>query len=168
MPTQQVYLMRHGETEWRLSGQHTGVTDIPLSENGRNLARLLAPVLAKETFALVLTSPLKRVATRVKIVARRVEKLGYSSSAGTGDGAEIERPRDANCLLFELEEAEKRPCDRKWRGHLTDTLGILVAPNIGLSGRNHWRARRDLNPQPSDPKNGARQNRMDSGQELLR
>ena len=58
MPIQQVYLIRHGETEWSLSGQHTGVTDIPLTENGRKVAKLLEPVLAKENFALVLTSPL--------------------------------------------------------------------------------------------------------------
>jgi broad specificity phosphatase PhoE len=60
MPSQQIYLIRHGETEWSLSGQHTGTTDIPLTENGRKVARLLEPVLAKETFALVLTSPLER------------------------------------------------------------------------------------------------------------
>jgi broad specificity phosphatase PhoE len=57
---QKVYLLRHGETEWSLNGQHTGVTDIPLTENGRAIARLLQPILAKETFALVLTSPLQR------------------------------------------------------------------------------------------------------------
>jgi broad specificity phosphatase PhoE len=57
---QQVYLVRHGETEWSLSRQHTGITDIPLTENGRKVAKLLEPVLAKETFALVLTSPLER------------------------------------------------------------------------------------------------------------
>lgn len=57
---QKVYLLRHGETEWSRSGQHTGVTDIPLTDNGRLAARLLQPILAKETFALVLTSPLER------------------------------------------------------------------------------------------------------------
>ena len=57
---QKVYLLRHGETEWSLNGQHTGVTDIPLTENGRMVARLLKPILAKLTFTLVLTSPLQR------------------------------------------------------------------------------------------------------------
>ena len=60
MSTQDVYLIRHGETEWSLSGQHTGTTDIPLTENGRRIARRLRPVLASKTFALVLTSPLQR------------------------------------------------------------------------------------------------------------
>jgi len=78
MPIQQVYLIRHGETEWSLSGQHTGITDIPLTENGRKVARLLAPALAKETFALVLTSPLER--------ARKTCEL-----AGLGERAEIDR-----------------------------------------------------------------------------
>jgi probable phosphoglycerate mutase len=57
---QKVYFLRHGETGWSLNGKHTGVTDIPLTENGRMAARLLQPILARETFALVLTSPLRR------------------------------------------------------------------------------------------------------------
>ena len=57
---QKVYLLRHGETEWSLNGRHTGVTDIPLTENGRIAARFLKPILAKVTFTLVLTSPLQR------------------------------------------------------------------------------------------------------------
>jgi len=57
---QSVYILRHGETEWSLNGKHTGVTDIPLTENGKSLAKLLKPILAKQSFALVLTSPLQR------------------------------------------------------------------------------------------------------------
>jgi broad specificity phosphatase PhoE len=57
---QQVYVVRHGETAWSLSGQHTGVTDIPLTENGRAVARRLQLMLAKESFSLVLTSPRSR------------------------------------------------------------------------------------------------------------
>jgi broad specificity phosphatase PhoE len=58
--TQRIFLVRHGETEWSVSGQHTGLTDIPLTERGRLTARWLAPIFAKEPFALVLSSPLQR------------------------------------------------------------------------------------------------------------
>jgi broad specificity phosphatase PhoE len=57
---QKIYLLRHGETEWSRSGKHTSVTDIPLTENGKAAARLLEPLLARESFAWVLTSPLER------------------------------------------------------------------------------------------------------------
>ena len=72
-----LYAIRHGETAWSLSGQHTGVTDIPLTENGRRLAKALAPVLAGHRFASVLVSPLMR--------ARETCTL-----AGLGGQAEIE------------------------------------------------------------------------------
>jgi probable phosphoglycerate mutase len=56
----QVFAIRHGETVWSLTGQHTGTTDIPLTDNGRRLAERMRPVLAKKAFALVLCSPLQR------------------------------------------------------------------------------------------------------------
>ena len=55
-----VFAIRHGETEWSLSGQHTGTTDIALTEHGRRRAEQIRPVLAKETFELVLVSPMQR------------------------------------------------------------------------------------------------------------
>lgn len=72
-----VVLVRHGETEWSLSGQHTGSTDIPLTPAGEQAARRLAPHLSSLTFARVLTSPLQR--------ARRTCEL-----AGFADQARIE------------------------------------------------------------------------------
>lgn len=58
LPT--VYLARHGETAWSLSGQHTGLTDIPLTERGEQNARKLGERLRGMTFAKVFTSPLQR------------------------------------------------------------------------------------------------------------
>ena len=59
-PGAEVVLIRHGETAWSLSGQHTGSTDIPLTERGEAAARGLAPLLAASPFSLVLSSPLQR------------------------------------------------------------------------------------------------------------
>lgn len=56
----ELWLVRHGETAWSLSGQHTGRSDIPLTPRGRQQAELLGRRLMKKTFALVLTSPLRR------------------------------------------------------------------------------------------------------------
>ncbi|MFJ9630202.1 histidine phosphatase family protein [Streptomyces sp. NPDC101175] len=53
-------LVRHGETEWSVSGRHTSWTDLPLTRHGEEEARSLAPLLAGRTFALALTSPLDR------------------------------------------------------------------------------------------------------------
>jgi len=83
------FLIRHGETEWSVSGQHTGTTDIPLTENGRNVARQLEPLLKKAAFSLVLTSPLHR--------ARETCEL-----AGLGAQAEVE----ANLMEWNYGEYE--------------------------------------------------------------
>lgn len=72
-----LYLIRHGETAWSLSGQHTGRTDIPLIEQGEQDARKLADRLRAVKFTRVFTSPLQR--------ARRTCEL-----AGLGDLAEVE------------------------------------------------------------------------------
>jgi probable phosphoglycerate mutase len=60
MSLQIIYLARHGETAWTLSGQHTGLTDLPLTQHGEENARKLGERLKGLTFAKIFTSPLQR------------------------------------------------------------------------------------------------------------
>src|SRR5438093_3119681 len=69
-----IYLARHGETAWSLSGQHTGRTDLPLTERGQGNARRLGERLKNLTFAKVFTSPLQRA-------ARTCELAGFKAAA---------------------------------------------------------------------------------------
>ena len=59
-PETQVWLVRHGETEWSRDGRHTSSTDLPLTPEGEAVARTLKPRLAEVAFDLVLTSPMQR------------------------------------------------------------------------------------------------------------
>src|SRR5271154_3047013 len=70
---QVIHLARHGETAWSLSGQHTGLTDLPLTEKGRENAQYLGTRLRGMKFAQVLTSPLQRAATTCELAGFDVE-----------------------------------------------------------------------------------------------
>ncbi|WP_327292608.1 histidine phosphatase family protein [Streptomyces sp. NBC_01198] len=63
----ELVLIRHGETEWSLTGRHTSYTDLPLTENGEAQARSLAPLLAARDISAVLTSPLHRARDTAKL-----------------------------------------------------------------------------------------------------
>lgn len=69
-----IYAVRHGETAWSLSGQHTGLTDLPLTPSGEHRAHRLVARLAGCSFAAVLTSPLQRA-------ARTCELAGFGAAA---------------------------------------------------------------------------------------
>jgi broad specificity phosphatase PhoE len=73
----QLWLIRHGETEWSLSGAHTSRTDIPLTERGKERAAKIRDYLAQRKFSLVLASPLQRARETCRI-------------AGYADVAQIE------------------------------------------------------------------------------
>ena len=72
-----IFLVRHGATEWSVTGQHTGRTDVPLTDDGRQQAKRLGARLARERFALVLVSPLSRARDTARI-------------SGYGDVAEVD------------------------------------------------------------------------------
>ena len=73
----QIWLVRHGETEWALNGRHTGTTDIPLTGTGREQAEALGRRLVGRPFALILSSPLSRAAETARL-------------AGFGDRAQLD------------------------------------------------------------------------------
>jgi broad specificity phosphatase PhoE len=62
-----LFFIRHGETEWSLTGQHTGLKDIPLTAHGEDEARELRPVLQNVSFEKVLTSPSRRAHQTCKL-----------------------------------------------------------------------------------------------------
>ena len=67
MPSE-IWLVRHGETEWSRSGQHTSRTDLPLTPDGERQAESLQHMLAGHRFALVLSSPMKRAVDTCRLV----------------------------------------------------------------------------------------------------
>ncbi|MGY1636154.1 histidine phosphatase family protein [Geodermatophilus sp. SYSU D00742] len=73
----EIVVLRHGQTEWSLSGQHTGVTDLPLLPEGEEQARRLAGRLGHRTFAEVWVSPRQR--------ARRTAELAGLTPTGTDE-----------------------------------------------------------------------------------
>jgi probable phosphoglycerate mutase len=131
-PPPAAVLVRHAETEWSLSGRHTGLTDIPLTDAGRDAARGLAPRLSADAFALVLVSPSRR--------ARETCEL-----CGLGDRAQVDEDLhewdygDYEGLTSE-EIHELRPDWVLWRdgcpgGELPDQVGARADRVIASLGQ---------------------------------
>jgi broad specificity phosphatase PhoE len=69
----EIWLLRHAETEWSRMRKHTGRTDIPLTDEGREVARGLRPRLEAHEFALVLSSPLSRARETAELAGLRID-----------------------------------------------------------------------------------------------
>jgi probable phosphoglycerate mutase len=118
-----VTLVRHAETEWSLSGRHTGHTDIPLTDGGRDKARALADKLRGRSFDRVLTSPLSRAAETAKLAGfldaehdADLMEWDYGDDEGLTTPQVRER-RDADWLLWR---------DGASGGELADDVGARV------------------------------------------
>ena len=125
----EIWLIRHGETEWSLSGQHTGRTDIPLTDHGREQARALVPVVAAQHFDTVLSSPLSRA----------IETCNLA-----GLGAQMQREPDLREWDYGIYEGrttkeirEKQPDWAVWNSPIPEgeSLEQIQARALSLVGR---------------------------------
>jgi len=122
-------LIRHGETAWSISGQHSGRTDLPLTAAGEDEARALAGVLAGRTFTKVLCSPLQRA-------RRTCELAGYSAVAEIDPA--VQEWDYGECTSFTEEQIRERfPGWTIWSGPVPDGESIeqIAARATGVVNR---------------------------------
>jgi broad specificity phosphatase PhoE len=116
----EIVLVRHGETEWSRDGQHTGRTDIPLTDAGRRQAELLRGALAEWTFSRVLSSPLERALETCRL-AGLGEKVELSDDLLEWDYGDYEG-------ITTAEIHQERPDWYLWRDGCP---GGETAPEVG-------------------------------------
>jgi probable phosphoglycerate mutase len=108
----EIWLIRHGETEWSLSGAHTSRTDIPLTDRGRLRAEALKKFLNGKKFAAVFTSPMQRARETCKIA-------GYADVATIDEGL-----REWNYGIFEGKTTKEIRVDHPdwsvWKDEIVD------------------------------------------------
>ena len=133
--SEEVWLVRHGETEWSRDGRHTSTTDLPLTDDGRRVAETLRDRLDHETFSLVLTSPRER--------ARETARLsGHDDATVDDDLAEWDYGTLEGLTTEHIRETH--PDWTIWEGpvpggesaaQVTDRLDRVVARCRAASGR---------------------------------
>ena len=126
----ELWLFRHGETAWSRTGQHTGRTDLPLTESGKQRAEALGRNLAGRKFDLVLSSPLARAAETCRL-AGYGEVARFSDNLMEWDYGEYEGLRPADIL-------KKRPGWTIWndgvpRGETIEQVGERARNIVGLT-----------------------------------
>ena len=128
-----LYIARHGETPWSVTGQHTGLTDLPLTERGEQNARALRSRLDGLSFATVLTSPLQRAARTCDLagfgpVVRSIPPCSNGTMASTRAVAPSRFMRNARggiCSATAVRAANRRT--RSPRGPTARSIGCACA-----------------------------------------
>jgi broad specificity phosphatase PhoE len=129
-----VFLVRHGETKWSVTGQHTGRTDIPLTDEGRRQAERLGARLARERFAMVSVSPLKRALETARLAGFAI---GEKDSVAEVDPDLVEWDYGAYDSLTAADIRRERPGWTPWHGGFPggETLEDLAARADRVLGR---------------------------------
>jgi broad specificity phosphatase PhoE len=147
MISEKIFLIRHGETEWSLSGQHTGKTDIPLTENGKEQSIKLGKSLQKCSFFKAFVSPLLRARTTFELMKLDVPSVLdedlYEWDYGDYEGlttAEIQKDRPGWSIFKDgapggesLEAVRARA--EKMITKIKDTEGVVVVFSSGHFSR---------------------------------
>lgn len=140
-----IYLIRHGQTEWSLSGQHTGQTDLPLTPEGEIQASKLAPILAKIEFSSVFTSPLQRARKTCEVagLARRSQidsdlvEWNYGSYEGLTSAEILKNNSTWNLFENGTPEGETPEKVSERADRLIERLGELNG-NVALFSHGHF------------------------------
>jgi broad specificity phosphatase PhoE len=131
----EVWLVRHGETEWSRDGRHTSTTDLPLTDEGRRVAERLRDRLHQETFSLVLTSPRQRARDTARLT-------GHAAAEVDDDLAEWDYGELEGLTTPEIRETD--PGWSIWQGavpggesaaQVTERLNRVVARCRSADGR---------------------------------
>jgi probable phosphoglycerate mutase len=149
----QIYLIRHGETAWSLSGQHTGATDIPLTAHGEDEARALGQRLQGIAFAHVLSSPMQRARRTCELAApgahceivQDLSEWSYGAYEGR-TSADIQRIRPGwelwrdGCPDGESPQAVSGRADRLIErvGALTGNVALFAHGHVGCAFAARW------------------------------
>ena len=129
----EIWLLRHAETEWSRLGRHTGRTDVPLTDAGREHARTLAGRVATHRFSMVLCSPLSRARETADLVGLQPQLRDDLVEFDYGDYEGLTTP----------EIREQRPDWYLWRdgcpgGETPDDVGVrvdrVIAEALGADG----------------------------------
>ncbi len=139
-----VVLVRHGATEWSESGQHTGLTDLPLTPEGEDEARALTPLLAGRPFSLVLSSPLSRAMRTAELAGLadiQVEPDLLEWDYGTVEGrttAELRKDDDPDWTVFDgAIPGGERGAEVGARVDRVIARGLAADGDVALCGHGH-------------------------------
>jgi probable phosphoglycerate mutase len=142
----ELWLLRHGATEWARNGRHTGRTDLPLLAEGEAEARALAPGLARQRFDAVLVSPLQRARRTCELaglgataeLCPDLQEWDYGDYEGITT-AEIRRTQpgwtiwQGGCPAGETAEQVQQRCERV----ISRALAVAPSPRVALVAHGH-------------------------------